>query len=77
MRDRWVIIPHIYHRFVTCQVQVECPKSVLRFGHSLPKAVAMSAQAVGPSESQPLTHHYSAVNTPLLCHKTNCNRAVS
>ena len=62
MRDRWVIIPHFYHAFVTCQVQVECPKSVPWFGHLLPTAVATSAQAAGPYTSQPLTHHYPATN---------------
>ncbi len=55
MRDRWLNIYHIYHLSITHQVQVECPKSVLLFEHSLPTAVAMSAQAVEPSASLPLT----------------------
>ncbi len=64
MRDRWEKIPHFYHRFVIWQAQVECPKSVRLFGYTLPTAVAMNAQAVGPSISLPLTSRKSATNAP-------------
>lgn len=56
MRDRWVCIYHFYHQFIVFQVQVKCFKPVSWFVHSLPTAVAMSDQAVGPSLSLPLTH---------------------
>ena len=62
MRDRWLNIYHIYHQFVVCQLQVECPGTVPQFGHSLPTAVAMSAQAVRPSTTLSLTPPNSATN---------------
>ena len=62
MRDRWFTIPHIYHLSITRQVQVECPKSVLLFGHSMPRQWAMNAQAEGTSTSLPLTHRKSAIS---------------
>ena len=62
MRDRWQNIYHIYHQSITGRVQVECPKSVLQFGHSMPTARAMGAQTVGPGKSQPLTYRSSAIN---------------
>ena len=56
MRDRWVCIYHFYHQSIVFQVQVKCFQPVSWFVHSLPTAVAMSDQAVGPSLSLPLTH---------------------
>ncbi len=56
MRDRWLNIPHFYHRYGIFQIQVDCPKSACLFGHSLPTAWATSAQAVEQSLSLPLTH---------------------
>ena len=64
MRDRWQNIYHIYHQFAIRQVQAGCPKSIRKFGHPLPTAVAMNAQAVGPSVSLSFAHRKSATNAP-------------
>ena len=56
MSDRWVNIYHFYHQFVTYQIQAKCPKYVPPFGHSLPTAMAMSAQVMEPSPSMSLMH---------------------
>lgn len=42
----------------------ECPNLFLQLGHSMPTARAMSAQAVEPSVSHPLTPRKSAINIP-------------
>ncbi len=48
----------IYHLSITeptkTAPQADCPKSVLKFGHPLPTAWALDAQAVGRPAEQPL-----------------------
>lgn len=54
MSDRCEIIYHSITPYCMIKKSLEeCPKSVLLFGHSMPTARAMSAQAVEPSVSLP------------------------
>ena len=67
MSDRWLNIYHIYHSSITRQVQMDCPKSVLLFGHSMPTAW-----------DQVQVNHYRLISLPLINKQRQvCSVAVS